>query len=138
METKKEILREKNNVGEVITEKTSAGPNLEQRNEAKKETGIFQTRYMVHYIAGFIEILLLFRLALKILGANPVSGFVTFIYSVTSIFLSPFSGIFHTTTSQGIETTSVFEPATLMAIIVYAIIGWGIAKLVNVLLTGKK
>jgi hypothetical protein len=138
METKKEILKEKTGSGEMITEKTSAGPNLEQRTEAKEEKGVFQARYAVYYVVGFINILLAFRLVLKLLGANPVSGFVTFIYSVTTVFLAPFQGIFRTATTQGIETTAQLEPATVTAIVVYSIIGWGIAKLIDVLVTDKE
>ena len=118
-----------------ILKKTTAKPNQEQREKAKRQTGIFQARYMVYYILGVIEILLLFRLGLKIAGANPASGFVSFIYSITNIMLSPFAGIFHTTTTQGIETIALFEPSALVAVIVFAIIGWGIASLINVLLT---
>lgn len=138
METKREVVKEKTGAGEMITERTSAGPNLEQKREAKQETGIFQARYGVYYVVGFIDSLLLFRLVLKLLGANPVSGFVSFIYSVTTIFLTPFSGIFRTATGRGIETTSQFEPGTFIAIIVYSIVGWGIAQLINVLLTKKE
>ncbi len=118
-----------------ILKKTTTGPNQEQRDKAKQQTGIFQARYMVYYILGVIEILLLFRLGLKISGANPASGFVSFIYSITNLMLSPFAGIFHTTTTQGIETIALFEPSALVALIVFAIVGWGIASLINVLLT---
>jgi hypothetical protein len=138
METTKEVRKEQTDGAELTTVKTTAGLNPEQKKESRQETGVFQVRYMVYYIAGFIEILLLFRLTLKFLGANPASGFVAFIYSVTGIFIAPFAGIFHIATTKGIETASVFEPAALIAILVCAIIAWGIVRLIDVLVTGKR
>ena len=44
----------------------------------------------------------------------------------------PFEGIFRKGFTEGLETTSVVEPATLIAIIVYAIIAVGIVKLIRI------
>ncbi len=85
----------------------------------------------VWFLLGVLEVLLVFRLFLKLFGANPDSGFVSFVYTVTSGFTAPFRGIFSTPTTQGDITTSVFETGTLLAMIVYALIGWGLVKLVN-------
>lgn len=43
------------------------------------------------------------------------------------------AGIFRAAVSQGVETTAVLEPATLVAIVVYAVLAWGIAQLVMIL-----
>lgn len=88
---------------------------------------------IVYYILGVIEVLLAFRLIFKLLGANPASGFVSAIYTLTNIFMSPFSGIFRTASARGVETQAVLEPATIVAMIVYAVIAWGIAKLIEIL-----
>lgn len=88
--------------------------------------------YLVYYILGALEILLAFRLILKLTGASLASGFVKMIYGVTGIFVWPFEGIFRRAVSQGIETTSVLEPATIVALAVYAIVAWGIVKLVRI------
>jgi hypothetical protein len=88
-------------------------------------------RNAVYYILGVLETLLAFRLVLKLLGANPASGFVSMVYGITDVLLLPFTGIFRSASTEGIETASVLEPATIIAMIVYAVIGWGIAKLVT-------
>jgi len=75
--------------------------------------------------------LLAFRFTLKLLGANPSSGFVDLIYSVTNVLVAPFTGIFSTPTAEGDIVSSVFETSTLVAIVVYALIAWGLVKLVN-------
>ena len=98
-----------------------------------KATSFQTVGYLVYFLFGALEILLAFRLLLKLAGASPLSAFVGFIYGLTGIFILPFEGIFRRGTAQGIETTSVFEPATLVSIIVYATLAWGIVKLVRIL-----
>jgi hypothetical protein len=96
------------------------------------------SKRIVYYILGVVEVLLAFRLVFKLLGANPASGFVSGIYTLSNIFLSPFIGIFRTASTRGVETQAVLEPATLVAMIVYAVIGWGIVKLIEIMRTTPK
>jgi hypothetical protein len=88
--------------------------------------------YLVYYLFGALDILLAFRIVLKLLGASTASYFVKFVYSLSRIFIMPFEGIFRKGFTEGLETTSVVEPATLIAIIVYAIIAVGIVKLIRI------
>ncbi len=90
------------------------------------------TRKIIYYILGFLEVLFVFRLIFKILGANPQSTFVAMIYSITKLFIAPFIGIFRMAVSKGIETQSVLEPTLIIAMIVYALLAWGIVKLINI------
>src|SRR3989344_3983698 len=90
------------------------------------------TEYLIYFIFGALEIFLAFRLVLKLMGASTSSGFVRFIYGLTGIFIMPFEGIFRRGFAPGVETTSVLEPAALVALIVYAILAWGIVKLVRI------
>jgi hypothetical protein len=93
--------------------------------------------YLVYFFFGALEILLAFRLILKLMGANILSAFVAFIYGITGLFILPFEGIFHRVVAQGVETASVLEPSTLVAIIVYAVLAWGIIKLIRIF-SGEK
>ena len=88
--------------------------------------------YLIYFVFGALDILLAFRLVLKLMGASLSSGFVDFIYAITGIFIMPFEGIFRRGFAQGVETTSVLEPATLVALVVYIILAWGIVKLVRI------
>ena len=104
-------------------------------NENRAEK--FRARRIIYYVLGFLEVLLAFRLVFKVLGANPGSGFVSFIYSITQIFLVPFTAIFRSAVAQGIETKAVLEPGTIIAMVIYALIAWGIVKLM-VAISGRK
>lgn len=100
-------------------------------------TGSQTVEYVIYFFFGALEILLAFRLVLKLLGASISSFFVSMIYGISGVFTLPFEGIFRRGFTQGLETTSVLEPATLVAIIVYSIVAWGIVKLVRIL-SGKQ
>ncbi len=93
----------------------------------------FTARKVVYYILGIIEVMFAFRLVFKLLGANPESGFVSFMYSFSQVFLLPFTAIFRSATAEGIETRAVLEPSTIIAMVVYAIIAWGIVKFLIIL-----
>ena len=98
----------------------------------KTDHANLQARKIVSYILGVLEVLFAFRLIFKLLGANPQSSFVSFIYTVSQAFLSPFSGIFRSAITKGFETQSVLEPTTIIAMIVYAVVAWGIVKLIEI------
>jgi len=93
--------------------------------------------YLIYFVFGLLEILLAFRLIFKLAGASTSSALVNFIYGITGIFILPFEGIFSRGVSQGMETTSILEPATLVALVVYALVSWGIVKFVHIV-SGEK
>jgi hypothetical protein len=104
----------------------------------KSDKGNVTARRVVKYVLGILEALLVFRLMLKLFGANPGSGFVSFIYSITQVFLVPFTAIFRNATTEGIEAKAVFEPGTIIAMIVYALIAWGVIKLIIIISQRRK
>lgn len=87
---------------------------------------LFRGTQIVWYILGIIELLLAFRFVLKLLGANPAAGFTSFIYSVSYVLAAPFLAVFR---SSRVTEGNVFEWTTLLAMVVYGIIAWGIVKL---------
>jgi hypothetical protein len=100
-------------------EETYVDENLRRANIRSRITNI------TYFILGVLEVILLLRLLLRLLGANEVSGFVAFIYNLSHIFVAPFNGIFN---DQALGR-SVFETSTLVAMIVYALLAWGIVSL---------
>lgn len=87
---------------------------------------------IVYYILGVIEALLLFRLLFKLLAANPKNAFVDFIYSITNILGAPFFNIFGNVGYNGREARFLFEPGTIIAMLVYAVAAAGIVKLIKI------
>ena len=81
------------------------------------------------FVIGLIVALVALRFCLKLLGASPQAEFVGFIYGLTAPLVAPFRGIFPDT-AQGYF---VFEASSLFAIVIYLLLGWGIATLVKIL-----
>ncbi|MFI5283803.1 MAG: YggT family protein [Candidatus Dormibacterales bacterium] len=75
-----------------------------------------------------VDVLLVGRFLGKLLGASSQSAFVNFIYSVSGPLVAPFRGIFGNSGSG----TNSFETASLVAIVVYAVIGWGLVALIRI------
>jgi hypothetical protein len=109
--------------GAVVREKTSS-----VESKANPKTTIVN---LLWYLYGLVAILLTLRLILKLAGANSGNGFVNFIYSISGVLSSPFDTIFGVKSAEAGSTQSVFEPSILVAIAVYALIAWGIAKLLT-------
>ena len=75
---------------------------------------------------GVLEVLIAIRFLLRMFGANPNAAFSSAILTITAPFVAPFVGVFPNTQASG----AVFEPASLLAIVIYALLAWVIAKVV--------
>jgi len=87
------------------------------------------TRRILIVVFGFIETLLGFRFIFKLAGANPANTLIKVLYDVTDIVVGVFASIFTPATTDGLETVSVIEPGTIIAMIVIALIALAISKL---------
>jgi hypothetical protein len=79
------------------------------------------------FVFGAIEVLIAVRFAFRLLGANAEAGFVKAVYSVSDVFMAPFSTIFGTQRISG----ATFEWSALVAIAIYALVGWGVVELIG-------
>lgn len=119
----------------VTTTVTSPGStdqpvNREVREEqVVHEPGENVATRVIWYVTGVLLVLLAFRFVFALLGANPSNGFANFIYSVSHPFVAPFFGIFGYNVRYGVTR---FEIYTLVAMAVYAVIAWGLVRLVTI------
>jgi uncharacterized protein YggT (Ycf19 family) len=92
--------------------------------------GINVVSRIIWFVAGVILLLLAFRFALSLLGANTTNSFAQFIYNTSHPFVAPFFGLFNYNNIQyGI---SRFEVYTLIAMAVYAAVAWVLSALANI------
>jgi uncharacterized protein YggT (Ycf19 family) len=73
---------------------------------------VWTTTRVVTLLFTVLEVLLLIRFALKLLGANPQQPLVTALYNVTEPLARPFQGIWPQT-----DTPVVFDLPALLAIV---------------------
>jgi hypothetical protein len=83
---------------------------------------------------GVLNGLIGLRFLLKLMAANPANPFASLVYFVTSPFLWMFQSLTRTPSFEGIE----IEFFSLIAIIVYALIGWIIVQLMWILFSRMK
>jgi len=117
-----------------VVKKTTKQVEPQAKGEApqkvyEKKKTILRSNQIIWYILSFVEVLLIFRVVLKALGANQYIGFTSFIYSITSPLALPFSGIL------GISATgsSILEWSTIIAGIVYLCVAWGLVYLLEII-----
>jgi hypothetical protein len=115
---------------EVRQTNEQVGNTTVQRESVQQTTkvpGSVIAQRVLYYVGGVIIALLLVRFVLQLLGASQGSQFVDFIYTLSAPFVAPFVGIF----GQPTFGVSQFESSTVVAVIVYALVIFGIAKLIS-------
>lgn len=111
---------------------TTAQPNgdyVQQHNVTRttQTSGLVIAQRVIWFIVGVIDALIAVRFILLLLGANQSTGFVDFIYGITAVFAAPFVGIF----GEPTYGSFTFEWSSVLAVIVYSLIAWGIVKLIT-------
>lgn len=86
---------------------------------------LYRGTQIVWYVLSIIEVLLVFRFLLTLIAANPAAGFSAFIYTLSYPFAVPFLYVMRSTS----VAASTFEWTTLLAMLVYWIIAWGVVRL---------
>jgi hypothetical protein len=80
---------------------------------------------LIYIMLGVVEVIIGLRFVLLMIGANPASPFVAWVYGWSNPLVAPFSGIFgqHAATAgPGVAATSVFDWTALVALLIYGLI----------------
>ena len=115
--------------------------NLERRRELLREEEAFRLQQeqgrleaarksntfawivnAIAFLVGLLEVLLVLRFVLRVAGANTGNTFAQFIYSLSEPFIAPFSTLFISPVTGG--GANIFDLNVLVAIVVYALLGW--------------
>lgn len=124
-------MQEEKQTTEVQQTNDSVGNTNVQRETVSKRTstsGVVIAQRVIYYVGGVIMALIAIRLIFQLLGAHQGSAFVDFIYGLSGVFVAPFFGIFGEPTFGA----SHFETSALVALIIYALLTVGIAKLLTI------
>jgi hypothetical protein len=110
-----------------------AASPVEHVSASEKAPYNFRAAAIVAFVVGAVDIFIAARFLGKLLGASAQSAFVNFIYQVSGPMVAPFTGIFGDTGSK----TNTFETASLVALVAYAVIGWGLVVLIRIVTAPK-
>ncbi len=94
--------------------------------ERERRIFTFKATQLVWLLLGILEVLFALRFFLKLIAANPASPIAVFIYGFTGLFLLPFAGLTGAPAAGGM----VLEFSTVIAMVVYGLIGWAIERII--------
>jgi hypothetical protein len=83
----------------------------------------------IWFVIGLILALLAFRFVLALFGANPDAGFTQLIFMLSAPFVAPFEAVFGVHRIEG----ATFDWNILLAMLVWALIGWAVTALIAAL-----
>lgn len=106
---------------EIRTSRSEAGQ--EQRTATVKAT------LVIWLLLGLLEGAIGLRVLFKLIAVNPGNTFAAFLYNVTGFFVAPFATLVGSPAAQGV----VLEVSSIIAMIVYLLGAWAIARIVWVL-----
>ena len=89
----------------------------------------FKLTQVIWLLLGILETALALRFLFKLIGVNPANPFASILYGFTNLFVAPFANLTGTPAVEGM----VFEFTTLIAMLVYALVFYGIERLVYVI-----
>lgn len=89
----------------------------------------FKVTQLIWLFLGILEAILALRFLFKLIGVNEANAFASFLYGLTKFFVIPFESLIGAPSTAGMT----FEFTTLIAMIIYALIGWVLVRLVYVL-----
>lgn len=120
---REEVVEVVNQPEEYAQRRVVSNPALDQR------VTVSRINQVIWLLFGFLEALIVIRIVLKMIGANPGAAFAALVYGVTDVFLWPFAGL---TPTPGVGPYQ-FEFSSVIGLIVYALIAWGVTKLIWIL-----
>ncbi len=94
---------------------------------ANQNSSVARIVNISYFLFGALELLLLTRVVLHLIGANPTNGFANFIDMLSAPFVALFATLLQNPSLGG---TSVLEITTLIAMFVWGIVAWFVGRLI--------
>ncbi len=88
----------------------------------------FKVTQLIWLLLGILESMIALRVVFKLLGVNAANAFATLLYGVTNLFIAPFESLAGAPAAGGM----VLEISSIIAMIVYALMAWGLERIVYV------
>ena len=111
------------------TNTVSEVQTTQREPERERRIFTFKATQLVWLFLGILEALLALRFFLKLIAANAASPIAAFLYGFTDLFLWPFAGLTATPSAGGM----VLEISTMVAMVVYALLAWGVERIIWVI-----
>jgi len=89
----------------------------------------FKVTQIIWLLLGLLEAAIALRVLFKLIGVNAGNPFAALLYSFTNLFVAPFASLIGAPAAGGM----VLEISSIIAMIVFLVIAWGLERIVYVL-----
>ena len=107
-------------------DRTTQVTSSQREPEREQRILTFKATQLIWLMFGALEALIVLRIGLKLIGANPDSPIVSLIYGFTGLFLFPFVGVVNSPSAGGM----VLELSSMFAVLIYGLIAWAVVRVV--------
>jgi uncharacterized membrane protein YuzA (DUF378 family) len=98
---------------------------VQEQVVARTSSGAMLSR-LTWLIMGFVQAVIAIRIILKLIAANSANAFVNLIYTLSELFVWPFASI----VQNPAFNDAVLEVTSMIAMIVYLLVAYGLVELV--------
>lgn len=95
----------------------------------RQRVATFKATQIIWLLLGLLEAAIALRVVFKLIAVNAANPFAKLLYGVTNLFVGPFKSLVGNPTSSN----NVLEITSIIAMLVYLLIAWGIERIVNVI-----
>ncbi len=119
---------------------SSANGDFEHREQVVENVGANHQKNLgrviqfINLLFSILEGMIGLRILLKLMAANANAVFTRIVYDFTGLFLWPFAGLTRTPSVAGL----VLDIPAIVALLVYALLAWAIARLVWVIFSNPE
>ena len=125
-------------VAENLTQasETAESPVTRQEEALTIKFAIGKLNDYLYWFLTVLEVTLLLRFILKLIGADPTNLFAGFLYALTDILLYPFLGIVKSPSIH--PPNQSFEFSTLIGMTVYFLVFYALRRFLRILISGPE
>ena len=102
----------------------------EHESGQEQRFATFRVTQVLWLLLGLLEAVIALRVVFKLIAVNAANPFAELLYNVTGFFVAPFADLTGAPTAGGM----VLEISSIIAMIVYLLIAWGLERITYVIL----
>lgn len=129
-----EVIRHEKNLDRIAeqNQRLNLAENHRAVEAANQNSAVARVVNIVYYLFGLVEVLLVIRVVLHLVAANSANGFANIIDTISYPFVALFATLIQ---NPILGANSVLEITTIIAMVVWAIVAWMVARLIWLVLS---
>lgn len=101
----------------------------EHESGQEQRIATFKATQVIWLLLGLLEATIALRVVFKLIAVNAANPFASLLYKFTDLFVAPFASLTGAPAAGGM----VLEISSIIAMIVYLLIGWALERIIYVL-----